>query len=158
MAAGDVKNAYSALATVTITLTSLADGSARESTVIDNTSNKYLDLILRAQSRCSGAATGQVNIYAYASLSDTTYTDGATGSDAAFTAANRLNSKLVGSLQMNGTSPASLVESVRAAFGGTLPSKVGFIFVNAAGAALSATAGHHIVEVQGVYATVEPAA
>lgn len=37
MAAGDVKNAYAAKATVTVTLASLANGSARESTVVSNT-------------------------------------------------------------------------------------------------------------------------
>lgn len=154
MATGDVKQAYGTKATVTVTLASLANGSARESTVIDNTSNLYSDYVLRIQTNGQSSGTAQLNVYAYAALSDTTYTDGATGSDAAFTAANRLNSVLVVSVQMNQTTAVSSVATLRQAFGGTVPSKFGFIFVNASGAALSATSGHHVVEVQGVYSTV----
>lgn len=155
MATGDVKQAFGSKATVTVTLASLANGSARESTVIDNTSNLYADYLLRVKTNGQSSGTAQLNVYAYAALSDTTYTDGATGSDAAFTAANRLNADLWKSVQMNATTAVTAGPwSVRSAFGGTLPSKFGFIFVNASGAALSATSGDHVIEVQGVYATV----
>lgn len=155
MAAGDLKNAYATKGTVTVTLTSLANGSARESTVIDNTSNKYVDYFLRVKTNGVASGTGQVNVYGYAGLGDTTYTDGATGTDAAFTAANRLNGPLVVSVQANAATAVTAGPiSVRAAFGGTLPDKFGFIFVNNTGQALSATGGDHVVEVQGVYHTV----
>lgn len=155
MAAGDVKNAYAAKATVTVTLTSLANGAARESTVIDNTTNKYRDYLLRVQTNGQASGTAQLNIYVYSALGDTTYTDGATGTDAAFTAASRLNAPFLGFVQMNSaTAVTAGAFSVASAFGGTLPDKFGFLFVNNSGAALSATAGQHVVEVEGVYQTV----
>lgn len=154
MATGDVTQRYATKATVTVTLASLANGSARESTVIDNTTDRYSDFIFRILTKGQGLSTAQLNVYAYAALSDTVYTDGATGSDAAFTAAKLLNSVLVVSVQMNAANAVTSVATVRQAFGGSVPSKFGFIFVNASGAALSATGGDHVVEVQGVYANV----
>lgn len=150
----DIKAAYGSKTAVTITLTSLANAAGRESTVIDNTTTKYLDLLLRILTKGQASGTVTLDIYAYAALGDTTYTDGATGSDAAFTAANRLNAVPVGSVQMNAaTGPVSKMFSVAQAFGGVLPDKVGFIFINSSGAALSATGGDHVVEYEGVYAT-----
>lgn len=152
----DIKNAYAAASTVTITLTSLANAAARESTVVDNTSTKYRDYLLRVQTKGASASnTKTLDVYAYAALGDTTYTDGATGSDAGFTAANRLNARFVGVVVLNGsTAVTGGPMSVAAAFGGTLPDKVGFIAVNSSGDALSSTAGDHVVKVQGVYQTV----
>lgn len=139
---------WQAKQTVTITLTSLANGSAQQSAVIDAATLGALDALLRVQSKGTASSTARVDVYVYSSLNDTTYTDGATGSDAAFTAANRIHSKPLPPMQMNGTAPVSLVESVAAAFGGVLPPKFGFIFINNSGAALSATPGDHIVEVE----------
>lgn len=155
MAAGDIKNAYAAKATVTISPASVTNGSARESTVISNTTNLYRDYLLRVKANGQASGTSVINIYAYAALGDTTYTDGATGSDAAFTAASRLNSVFVGAVQMNATTAVTAGPfSIAAAFGGTLPDKFGFIAVNNSGATLSTTAGDHVWEVQGVYQTV----
>jgi hypothetical protein len=44
--------------------------------------------------------------------------------------------------------------SVAAAFGGILPAKWGVIIENQSGTTLSATGGDHVVQYQGVYATV----
>lgn len=151
-----IKNAYASAATITCTLTSLANGSARESTVIDNTSNLYQDALLRIQSKGAASGTSVLEIYAYSALSDTTYTDLATGSDAAFTAANIFNSVLIGVVQMNAATSAVTwgPVSIAAAFGGVLPSKWGLIVKNSSGAALSATAGDHVLKYEGVYSTV----
>ncbi len=135
-------------ATVTVTLTSLANGSARESTVIDTGAVGAVDMALRVKTNGQASGTSVLNVYAYAALADTTYTDGATGSDAAFTAANRLNSKFVGAVQMNTTSSVTAMLTVAQAFDGALPSKVGFIFLNSSGAALSATGADHVIEYQ----------
>jgi hypothetical protein len=151
-----IKSSYAAKATITVTLTSLANGSARECTVVDNTANLYLDALIRIKTNGSAAGnTVTVDVYAYAALGDTAYTDGATGSDAAFTAANRLNARYLGSVTLNGTTGVIAGPwSVAAAFGGTLPDKWGLIFVNNSGAALSATGGDHVVEYEGVTETI----
>lgn len=151
-----VTTAYAAKATITITLTSLANGSARESTAIDNTTNKYLDALVRVQSNGSAAGnTGAVDFYVYAALGDTTYADAATGTDAAFTAANRDNARYLGSVTMNATTGVvAVLPSVAFAFGGVMPSKWGLIAVNNSGAALSATAAQHVVEYEGITQTV----
>jgi hypothetical protein len=148
-----LKALFAAKATITVTLTSLADGGARETTVVDNTTNLYLDALLRIKSNGLAGSTALLEVYAYAALSDNDYTDGATGTDAAFTTANIKNAIPVGSVQMNGATAIKAGPfSIAAAFGGVLPSKWGLIFKNASGAALSATAGDHVIEFQGVQA------
>lgn len=150
-----VEISYAAKATITVTLTSLANGSARESTAIDNTSNKYLDAIVRVLTNGQASGTGLMDVYVYAALGDAaSYTDGATGSDAAFTAANRRNAKYLDSIQMNaGTAVQAVLRSVASVFGGLLPEEWGLIFINSSGAALSATGGDHVIEYQGIEAT-----
>lgn len=150
----DIKLAYGGKTTITVSLASVTNGSARESTVIDNTTNKYLDALLRVQTKGQTSGTGLLEMYVYAALGDTTYTDGATGSDAAFTAANRLNARFVGAVQMNAANAVSAMFSIAAAFGGVLPDKWGLIFINNSGATMSTTSGDHVVEYEGVYQTV----
>lgn len=142
---------YGTKTAVTITLTSLADDSARESTFIDNATAKFLDVLLRIKSNGLAGSVDNLEIYAYASLGDTDYTDGATGSDAAFTAANIKNSPLLPLLGMNGATQVKYGPiSLAAVFGGQLPERWGLIVKNSSGANLSATAGDHVVEYQGI--------
>ncbi len=142
---------YGSKTTITCTLTSLGSGSARESTVIDNSSTKFRNLRIRVQSKGQASGTNYVDVYAYTALGDTTYTDGATGSDAAFTAANRLNSRFIGSVKMNAATAAVQAELQTADAFPDCPDKIGLIFINNSGAALSATAGDHVIEYEGVY-------
>jgi hypothetical protein len=144
------KNTYAAKATITWTGTSLANGSARESTVIDNTSNRYRDVLLRFQHKGQASGTNYIDWYVYEALGDTTYTDGATGSDAAFTAANRLNSRYLGSIRCNATTATQGCLKLSDVFN-TIPDKWGLIGINNTGAALSATGGDHVIEYEGVY-------
>lgn len=157
MASGDIKNAYATKATITCTLTSLANGSSRESDVVDNTTNKYKDALVRIKSKGQASGTGVIRVFVYGALGDTDYTDLATGADAAFTAGLR-NSAFLGAVQMNAATSAVTAGpySVAAAFGGILPSKWGLVFLNNSGAALSATGGDHVVEYEGVYENVAP--
>lgn len=151
----DIKNKYSAKATITMTLTSLANAAGRESTVVDNTTNLYLDALVRVKTNGIAGGTGTLDLYVYTALGDTTYTDGATGTDAAFTAGNRKNSRFLGSVQMNAaTGVIAGLFSVAAAFGGTMPDKWGLIGINSSLQALSATAGDHVLEYEGVFETV----
>lgn len=150
----DIKTAYGSKTAITLTPASLADGAGHQSTVVDNTTDKFLDVLVRIQTNGAAGGTGSVEVYVYSALGDTTYTDGATGTDGAFTAANRKNSRYLGSVQMNeATGVVAMMPGIAAAFGGTLPSKWGLIIINSSGAALSATAGDHVFEYQGIYAT-----
>lgn len=144
------KNTYAGKATITWTGTSLANGSARESTVIDNTTNRYRDVRIRFQTKGQASGTAYIDIYVYTALGDTTYTDGATGSDAAFTAANRFNSRYLGSVKLNAATTAVQGELQLSDAFTTCPDKWGLIVINNSGAALSATAGDHVVEYEGI--------
>jgi hypothetical protein len=155
----NVKIEYGSVATavgITVTLTSLANGSARECTAVDNSSNKYLDALVRVKTKGQSGATDILNVYAYGAAESTTpiYTDGATGTDAAFTAANILNARPVAQIVISGTNAVTAVFSIGKAFDGNLPPKWGLIFLNSSGQALSATGADHAVVYQGVFATV----
>jgi hypothetical protein len=148
--------AYASEATITCTLASLTNGSARESTAIDNGTNKYLDALLRVLTKGQASGTLVLEIYAYGSVesSSPVYTDSATGSDAAFTAANIKNARFVGVVTMNTTTAVvGGPFSVAAAFGGVLPIKWGLIFKNSSGATLSTTGGDHVIKYAGITLT-----
>jgi hypothetical protein len=150
-----VNFSYAAKTAITVTLTSITTGNGRASTVIDNTTNKYLDAIVRVQTNGQTGATGTVDIYVYSALGDTTYTDGITGTDAAVTVANMLNAQYLDSVKMNTTTAVSkTLRSVASAFGGVMPDKWGLLFINNSGGTLSATAGNHVVEFEGITQTV----
>ena len=150
--------------TLTITLASLATTSTnytgRASTYVDNSTNLYLDalLSLTLKSGASGVSTtGTVLVYAYASADGgTTYTDGATGTDAAWTGTNPPNARLLTILNMVvvATTYHSGPISVASAFGGTLPQRWGIMVVNSSGGAFDTTAGNFSVFYQGVQQTV----
>src|SRR3970282_619011 len=97
-----LKITYSSAAAITCTLTSLADAASRESSVIPNTSDLFDDVIVRVKTKGQAGGTDRVYVWVYAAVGDTIYTDGATGSDAAFTTANILNCVGLGSIRMNG--------------------------------------------------------
>lgn len=147
---------YGARTTITLTLTSLANTSARASTVVDNTTNLYDDVIVFVQTKGQAGSTAGLEFYLYASDGATLYADGATGTDAAFTAANRKNSPLIDVVVLNTTtaSPALLRRGVAACFNGIMPPKWGLIAINNSGGALSATAGDHVITYQGITYTV----
>jgi hypothetical protein len=146
---------------ITCTLASLASSATagRESTVIDNTTNLFLDVLVSLTVKLQAGTPANdkaVYVYAYGTVNDgTDYTDGATGSDAAFTPTDPPNVRLIGVI----SAPASAGTykggpfSVAAAFGGVLPAKWGIVVRNYTGIALSATEGDHKKLYQGVYAT-----
>ena len=142
---------------ITITIASLANNGARESTVIDNSSNLFL-VQLKIKSGGSGtSATGFVNVYAYATADGgTTYGEGATGSDAAITLTSPTNLRLIGVMNIvaNATTYKSNAFSVAAAFGGVLPEKWGIVIENKTGGTLDATGGNHSAFYQGIQAQV----
>src|SRR3990172_867482 len=111
---------------ITVTLASLADNGARESAAVDNTANLFLDalVMLKVKTGASGTlSTGYIEVYAYGtSDGGTTYSDGATGSDAAITLTAPPNARLLGVINAvaNATTYKSGPFSIAAAFGGIL--------------------------------------
>ena len=154
---------YASAASVTITLTSLADGGYRESTAVDNTTNKYLDALVGGKVQIGApSADGTIEFYAYGTYDGTEYTAGLTGSDGTITwgttgstgldGANNL--PLLGVISVDATDDNDDARwgpfSVAAAFGGVLPSKWGIVVRNRTGASLHATGTNNECQVIGI--------
>lgn len=143
---------------VTITLASLASSAtaARASTVIDNSTTLFEDVLffINFQTVASTSTTGYLNVYAYSSVDGgTTYSGGATGSDAALTIRNPTELVLLVSLPANTASAqyrAGPFSFCRLYGLDRLPSRFGFVVANVSGQALSATAANNTIIYQGV--------
>lgn len=153
----DLKQAFGASTAITITLASLASGSARQSAVVDNASNLFLDVMVNLSVKlASGSPGGErtVYVYVYGSEDGTNYTDNATGSDAAITMRSPTNLRPLGIINTPDSGALTYKSgpmSVAAAFGGVIPRKWGIVVVNNTGLALSATEGDHAKTHTGVY-------
>lgn len=141
---------------ITITLTSLGIGAARQSTVIDNTTALFLDVLVQIKSAASAATTGDkcLYVYAYGTADGTAYGDTVTGTDGTITLNSPTQLRLVGVLNVPATTTVytSSPMSIATAFGGILPQKWGIVVVNSTGVALTATAGNHGAWYQGIQA------
>lgn len=143
-----IKQAFNTAGTATITLASLANGSGRASTAIDNTSGLYVSADIRV--KVTGASAGYVSVYLIRSEDGTNYDDGYLGSDAAYTPVNAL---LLGTISTPAT--ATYVKTFDTAeLGLTLPAKWAIGIVNSTGAALNATGSNHSVTYREKYLTV----
>lgn len=162
-AVSNIKAAYgSNNQAITITLTSLANasgtyGAGRASTAVDNSTNDFLDALVFVKIKTSASALANdkaVYVYAYGtSDGGSSYSDGITGTDAAFTATNPPNVRLLGVINAVATSTTYVGGpfSVAQAFGGQLPDHWGIYVVNFTGQSLDASVGS--AWYQGVYAT-----
>lgn len=144
---------YAAAASITLGLTSLADGGYRESAAVDNgTTDKYLDAQVGGKIQIGAvSADGTISIYAYGSYDGTEYTAGLTGSDGTITWGTTgttgvdgyLNLPLLGVVSVDTTDDNDDVRwgpfSVAQAFGGVLPTKWGIVVKNSTGIAFHAT-------------------
>ncbi len=160
----DLKNAYGTNGQViTVTLTSLAASATagRESTVIDNTSNLFMDALVsgkvKTQNSGSVSAPSCTYVWCYGTVDNgSTYPDTVTGSDAAITMNSPNQLRLLGIIN----TPAINTQykggpwSVAAAFGGVLPAKWGIVVQNNCGTAYTSTGTDHVFLYQGVYQTV----
>lgn len=150
----DVKEALGGSTSITITANSLGSASARESTVVDNGTNLYLDAIVRVSvSVGTVAAPKEVRIYVYGSEDGSVYEDPATGSDAAITLEDPPVMKLARIIPVPTSSKVyEAVFTVAQCFGGTMPRKWGIVIDNQSGAALAAS--NNSASYSGVYQTV----
>jgi len=153
--AADIKQKFGTATTITVTLASLADAAKRESTVVDNTSDLFLDAHVQIKVKSGASVSGDkaVYVYAYASLDSSSpgYSGEATGSDAAYTG-TLTNAKMIGivSCPAATTSYISDLMSIAAAFGGSVPTKWGIIVENKTGAALDSTEANHVKKYIGI--------
>jgi hypothetical protein len=161
----NVKISYAASVALTITLDGLASSSTflvgQESTVVDNTTNLYVDGRLTARIRTGTTPTvdTEIRLYGYTALDDTpTYPDTITGTNGTRTLTNAyiLDSGLI-SLGATAVSAASNITypirclTVAEAFG-VHPKRLGVFAVHNTVAALHAT-GPHVVTYIGAYIT-----
>ena len=152
--ASSIKQALGTQADLTITLASLANGSGRAATAVDNTSNLYLSSDIRVKIKTAAAATsatGYLSVYLIRSEDGTDYDDAFAGSDAAYTPVNAL---LLGTI--NAVANATTYHKVfdTAELGLSLPAKWSVGIVNSSGAALDGTAGSHEVSIRPKYLSV----
>lgn len=161
MAAGDTKQDYASSSNLTITLASLASDTnlvaGRESTVIDNTSNKYPDYALSGFITTGTSPTvGRIiEVWLYAILDDTpTYPNVLTGSDSGrtFTNTSCKESGMVCAATMTVTATSDIKypfapRSVRTLFGGYMPKKFGVFVVHNTGVNLNSTSGNHQITI-----------
>lgn len=151
--ANEIKDKFSTPAALTITLASLASsttGVGRQSTIVDNTTNRYQDILLAVSIKLGTSPTGSksVQIYLIRDNNDTTpiRDDNAGASDAAFTV---LNAPLIGVL-MDKSSP-STGDVLAGNFLINKPGpKWGIAVVHDTGVALDATGSNHVISYTGV--------
>src|SRR5215831_4194190 len=146
----NVKEAFGTSTSITCNIASLANGSGRECTAVDNSSNLYMDAFLRLHIKLqTGTPSGDkaIWVYAYGSEDGTNYTDNATGSDAALTFRVPSNLKPLALIAMPDSGALTYKShpiAMAAAFNGILPRKWGFAIYNGTGIALDATEGNHV--------------
>ncbi len=144
--------------TITCTLASLTNNSARASTAVDNTTDLFFDALVFVAIKSGGSSTsssGYVNVYAYGTVNNgTNYTENASGTDGSITLVSPTNLILIGVVNVvaNSTTYYAGPFSVAAAFGGRLPQKWGIVIENKTGGTLDSTEGNHLKLYQGVYA------
>ena len=154
---------YAAAASLTLTVTSLADGGYRESTAVDNSTNKYVDALVGGKIQIGApSADGTIAIYAYGSYDGTEYTAGVTGTDGTITWGTTgstgldgyPNLPLLGVVNVDATDDSDDCRwgpfSVAQAFGGVLPTKWGVIIKNSTGASLHATGTNNECQFMGI--------
>jgi len=147
---------HSTVQTVTITLASLADAAYRQSLVVDNDTNGYLDAQIGGSIQTGTTPTVDTNIeiYAYASYDGTNYTAGASGTNAGYTADGEEGLlKLLEVITVDTTTDQDYIwgpVSVAQVFGGILPIKWGIVIKNSTGVALNSTGTNNEVQFIGI--------
>ena len=148
---------YAATASITCTVTSITNGSYRQSTVVDNSSTKYVDALLGGSIQVGTTPTsgGTLDIYVYGERDDAgQYTAGCSGTDGAYTADGE-EDELFHAYSITVDADSNIdyewgPVSVAQAFGGTLPRKWGVVFKNSTGATTHATGTNNEFRFTGV--------
>lgn len=148
---------YAATASVTLTATSLTNGSYRQSAVVDNSSTKYVDVLIGGsiQAGTSPTSGGTLDFFCYGERDDAgQYTAGCSGSDAAYTADGEEDELFhLYSVTVDTTSDQDYEwgpVSVAQAFGGVMPRKWGVVLRNSSGVTTNATGTNNEVRYTGL--------
>jgi len=163
-----VNIAYASSATITIAPENVATSSTFvagvESAVIDNTSNKYVDVIVGGKWRCGTTPTinTQVLIYVFSVLNDTPdYPDVMDGTSSAETLTSvgvgRGFLKLAAVIDVDSTTSDRdyfVTFSVAQLFGGVMPAKWGLFITHNTGVNSNSTSGNHVWKYTGITYTV----
>jgi hypothetical protein len=141
----EIKEKFGSSTAITLPATGLeytTGTTGVQSTAVDNSSFLYNDALVTVNATTGSAAlaTGVIEVYAYASMDGTTYTDGGaavtaypvTGTSGAVVLPSPHNCRLLGIINANIASKPfiSAPMSVANAFGGVLPVKWGIIVLN----------------------------
>jgi hypothetical protein len=166
MAAGDTKIEYAASSNLTITLASLASDTnllaGRESSEVDNTTNKYVDYLLcgKITTGTSPTASRIIEVWVVGLMDDSTYPDVFDGTDSAETITNAgiKNSicRLAASIDTVATSDLAYPfgpVSVASLFGGRIPKKFVVFVTHSTAVNLNSTTGNHQITVTPIYYT-----
>lgn len=154
----DIKTAFADSAAITITLASLASSATagRESAVVDNSANKFLDALATITVKTKDAALANdkaVYVYVFGSEDGTLFTDNAAGGgDAAITLRDPSNLILVAVINCPTQNAVyRKVVSIAQCFGGVMPRKWGLVIRNYTGQDLNASGS--ALSYSGIYAT-----
>lgn len=145
---------HGAATTDTITIASLASDTnlvaGREGTAVSH-EDAEIDSIVggKVTTGTSPTASRQIEIWAYGSYDGTSYSGGASGSNANLTPTEKTTMALLTIIPTVNTSDKTYTWgpfSLANAFGGTLPRKTGIFIVHNTGVNLNATGGNHEVK------------
>lgn len=140
---------------ITVTLASLANAAYRQSAAVDNTANLYDEVKVQFKIK-TGTVAGTPTISLYLADSadgGTTYSDGASGSDAAFTPTSPPNLKLLYVLACPTAATAYKSDTVyvKSAAGiWVMPDHWSLVFLNNTGGTLDATGANFSVFYEGL--------
>lgn len=154
--ANEIKDKYGSSTAMTITLASLADAAGRQSTIVDNTTNRYAEVLVFVKAKMGASAPNAnsiVEVYLIRDDNDGTNhrSDGAGASDAALTP---LNAQLIGVMR-NKASPAG-GDVLYGEFLIRRPGpKWGIIAFNRTGQAFDSTGGNHWARYVGINPEVQ---
>jgi hypothetical protein len=151
---------YSARSALTWTPEGVATSTYDFSAVVDNTSNKYVDVLVsgKVTPGTSPTSARTVTIFAYGEDGNGQYTGGVSGSDGGTPGTGeQAQCPVVITIPTDNTSdhtyewgPISLARL----FGGVMPPKWGLGLYNDTGVALNATAANQVASYQGITYTV----
>lgn len=141
---------YAASSNITVTLASLATLSGRRSAFIDNTTNKYDDILIELVLKPGTLGTNPyVQVMAYSSADGTNFeTQGST--DAAYNTLTGGEKVLGYMIPAASTTQFTGVFSLAQAYGGVLPPYWGIIVWQSANGTFSATESDHIKKFVGI--------
>lgn len=160
----DFKSKYAASATIACGVASLATSASRtagrESDIVDNTTNLYVDALLSGQitTGTSPTVSKQIDVWVYSEDGNDVEGDVLDGADSAetITSENVRNAlmKIALSILVDNTSDRTYYFrgiSVASLFGGIMPRKWGVFVSHDTGVNLNSTAGNHEFRYVGVH-------